>query len=251
MSAKRGGTFLMAAGAAALAFGLVSPAIAGPIGLIDSFDDTNLSEYTLTKVLDASGTADNLSFSSPSGVLTVTSTGSDGPEQVLFFRNDGASLGVGEELRASAAITNLDTGGQPADFGIAVGATPTAGVRQDFLFVSFRGTTQLNSRGFDGTSELGQVQAFGVTPETLFIARTAADTFEVGYYDDGVRTVMVTRTVSNAAVGDNIGFYADLRADGAIIDGLDDLTIAAIPEPASLGLLGLASLVGLRRRRTA
>ncbi|TWT90265.1 hypothetical protein Mal64_06500 [Pseudobythopirellula maris] len=201
---------------------LAASASAGPVGVIDEFDDANLTEYTLTKILDQ-GTTSNIAFSSPSGMLEVASTGADGAEQVLFLRNDGFGLAEGEELRVDIDLT---IAGAVNDLGIAVGATPTAGVREDYLFVSMRSATQVNSRGFIGVSEIGQIQNFGVDVEQLFISRPAASTFELGYYAGGARTVMRSEDVgANISIGDNVGFYADLREDGATIAGLDNLRI--------------------------
>jgi hypothetical protein len=189
--------------------------------LIDNFNDTLLSEYTFTKVLDQGATT-NTSFSSPSGLLTSTSTGADGAEQVMYMRNDGHNLDVGEELRIDNAIAQANGN----DLGIVVGATPTAGSRSNYLFVSFRGPTQLNTRGFIGTTEVAQIQAFGVTTTQLFIARTATDTVELGYYAGGVRTIMRTENVgANTSIFNNIGFYSDLRADAVGYNGLDNLQI--------------------------
>jgi autotransporter-associated beta strand protein len=189
---------------------------------IDTFSDTSLTEYTFTKILDQ-GAVTNTSFSSPAGIIASTSTGADGAEQVLFLRNDGFNLDVGEELRVDNALTQANGN----DLGIVVGATPTAGVRQNYLFVSFRGPTQLNSRGFIGSTEVGQLQAFGVTVSDLFIARTDTSVFELGYYDNnGTRTIMRTEDVgANVSIANNVGFYSDLRADGVGYNGLDNLVI--------------------------
>jgi autotransporter-associated beta strand protein len=195
------------------------------IATIDTFDDTNLSDYTFTKILD-NGTVTNVSFASPSGVLAASYAGAEAQaEQVLFFRNDGINLEVGEEVRVDNELVTANAGGQPGDFGIAVGANPSAGVRDNYLFMSYRGATQLNTRGFNNGTELAQVQSFGVNADQLFIARTASDTYEVGWYDGGTRNILTTRTGVNASVGNNVGFYSDLRIAGATYDGLDNLVI--------------------------
>lgn len=222
---------------------------AGPVGLIDDFSDADLSDYTFTKVLDQGAMTTNISFSSPSGVLQASSSGTTGAEQVLFFRNDGYSLGVAEELQVDSAMTTAISGGQAADLGIAIGATPTPGVRSNFLFISFRGLTQLNSRGFIGSTEVGQVQAFGVTADKLFIARPAADMIELGYYTGNTRTVMTTRNIGlNVSIADHVGFYSDLRADGALYSGLDNLRI--VPEPGTWLLTLLAAVGAWSGRRS-
>jgi hypothetical protein len=229
--------------------------MAGPIGLIDDYSDTDLSEYTLYKVLDQGAGTTNIAFSSPSGELTVTSVGTTGAEQVLFLRSDH-SLGVGEELQVDGP--SIESGASTEDFGLAVGETPTslgdpqAGDNRnqaDFLFISYRNPTQLNSRGFNNGAEVGQDQEFGVTATQLFIARTATDEFELGWYDGATRNIAITRTGVNADMGSNVGFYADLRADGAMIGNLDNLRIVPEPSGVMLAMLALAGLVGLGRRR--
>jgi hypothetical protein len=73
---------------------------------------------------------------------------------------------------------------------------------------------------------VAQIQAFGVTTTQLFIARTATDTVELGYYAGGVRTIMRTENVgANTSIFNNIGFYSDLRADAVGYNGLDNLQI--------------------------
>jgi hypothetical protein len=115
--------------------------------------------------------------------------------------------------------------------------------------VYVRNTGQMFSRGFNGASELAL--AGGSTPaniSSLFIARTALNTYEVGFYDGATRNLLATRTMSNATIGNAIGFYADVRAVG-IRGTMDNLTLTAIPEPTAAALLGLGSLGLLFRLR--
>jgi hypothetical protein len=82
----------------------------------------------------------------------------------------------------------------------------------------------------------------------LFVARTAPDTFDLGYYSAGTRTVLTTRTVANTAIGNAIGFYADVRALG-IRGNLDNLTLTVIPEPSVAALMGIGALGLISRLR--
>ena len=232
-------------------------AVAGPIGLIDDFGDTDLSDYTFYKVLDQGAGTTNIGFSSPSGTLQASSSGTTGAEQVLLFRNDGYSLGVGEELQIDGP--SIESGASTEDLGLAVGETPTslgdpqAGDNRnqaDFLFISYRTPTQLNSRGFNNGAEVGQDQEFGVTATRLFIARTATDVFELGWYDGATRNIAVSRTGVNADMGSNVGFYSDLRADGAMIGSLDNLRIVPEPSAVLLAMVALAGVAGWQRRRS-
>ena len=223
-------------------------------GLIDDFSSPGLPEYNLNKILDQNAGATNISFSDVAGSLAGISTATTGAEQVLFFRNDGITLGTGQELQVDGPVTDSGTGTE--DLGLAVGQLPTslgdpaAGSTRnlaDYMFISFRGPTQLNSRGFNGNAEIGQVQSFGVNADTLFIARLANDDMELGYYTGATRTVVRTVTPVTTDIYSNVGFYADLRADGATLAGLDNLRI--IPEPASFVLVGMSVLGMLAARR--
>lgn len=254
-----------ASAAAVLAIGTSASA-----QLIDDFSDTDLSEYTFTKVLDQGDGTTNVSFSSPSGALQVNSAGSSGAEQVLFLRDDFA-LDVGERLLADVDPST----GWDRDLGIAVAATDTptglgstAGdVRSDYVEVSFRSDNQVVSIAVNDTTEASG-QEFATTdyngeqfnttdPLSLYIARLSANEFEVGWFQNGTFHALTNNggvinpyVVDNADVGLALGFYADVRADLAASPvTLDNLRIEAIPEPASLGLLGLGGLAMLRRRR--
>jgi hypothetical protein len=240
----------MAAGALLFAWG-GTVAVAGPVGIIDDFNTPGLSEYTFYKRLDQGAGTTNISFSDAAGSFSGTSTGTTGAEQVLFLRNDGATLGLNEELQVDGPATRVGTAN---DLGLAIAETPTSLVgagdnraTADFLFISFRNNTQLNSRGFNGGAEVGQVQNFGVNATKLFIARTGNASVELGWYDGITRNVSRSLTVADINIFNNVGFYADLRNDGGGFTGLDNLQI--IPEPASCVLVALGMVAALVRRR--
>ena len=234
--------------AAALLVALGGSAVmAGPIGLIDDFEDTDLSDYNSTVILDAGGTGSNTyAWQSPAGSLELDTSVYDGIEQYAFIRS-GLTLAVGQEVQADVVVGA--TGSQ--DIGLYVGGTtPVTGVRVDYIAMYRRNSGQLFSRGFDGTSEYPLAGDWNndIPIDALFIARTAVNTYEAGWYDGGVRNVLATRTPTTPNDGDVVGFYADVRAAGTV-GGLDNLRI--VPEPASmlLVLLSLVGLVGLGRKR--
>ena len=172
-------------------------ALAGPVGLIDDFEDTNLSEYTGTVILDVNGGASNAStWQSPAGSLELVTTTYDDIEQWAYIRSS-VSLDVGEEVQVD--VIAGATGDQ--DIGLYVGGTaPQAGVRQDYVSMYRRSSGQLFSRGFDGTSEYGLVGDWtnDIPIDTLFVTRTDTNTYETGWYYDGARNVLATRTPRNA-----------------------------------------------------
>lgn len=215
--------------------------------LIDDFSG-DLSAYTATRILKASGSGNNVySWQISGGSLQIDTTTYDGIEQFALTRID-VSLSVGYELTAAYSHQNLGL----QDIGLYVGAGhPSAGVRADYVNIYMRNNGQLYSRGFTGTTELSLSGGSSPAVESLFIARTAPNDFELGWYEGGVRNVLVTRTMSNTDIGNAIGFYADVRGAGTR-GNLDNLTIALIPEPSTCALLGLAGIIAwpwLRRRK--
>lgn len=224
---------------------MLAVATAGQAALIDDFSsEASLLAYTPTVILDANGGAANVAYPqiADGGLQLVTAT-YDGIEQYAFVRN-GLSLAVGEEVQGE-----FNHNGASQDIGLYVGGTtPVTGIRQDYVAVYARATGELFSRGFDGTTEYGQVGWISPPYTKLFIARTDVNTYEAGYYEGAARNIMATRTPSFPNDGDVVGFYADVRAAGTL-GTIDNLTV--IPEPASLVLLGLGSLLAAARRRRA
>ncbi len=224
-----------------------SAALAGTIGLVDDFNDTDLSEYTATVILDANGGGSNVStWQSPAGSLELVTGTYDGIEQWAFIRN-GLTLQVGQEVQVDVIVGATGT----QDIGLYVGGTtPQTGVRQDYVAMYRRNSGQLFTRGFDGTTEYGLVGDWNnnIPIDTLFIARTAMNTYDAGYYNGSTRTVMATRTPATPNDADVIGFYSDVRGAGTV-GNVDNLRI--VPEPASamLVLLGVVGLLLGRKRR--
>lgn len=240
---------MVAALAAVVAGGAVAHAT-----IIDDFSTTTLSPaYTQTAVLDQGATR-NVAYGSPSGGLVAVSTGADGAEQVLLLRSD-ASVAVGQILRADVALLGS---GLNQDLGIALAATATPTItnlngsqRSDYIFIGFRGDqTHIIANGFNGTAGIGTNQVFGLTNMSgLFIYRTSPTTFIMGYNDNGGPDVNAfTFTVANTNIGNAVGFYTDMRASNTV-GTLDNLRIDTVPEPASLGLLGLGAMALIARRK--
>ncbi len=216
--------------------------------LIDDFSG-NLSAYTATRILNNGNHApvNTYNWQVSGGSLQLNTTAYTGIEQFALTRTD-FSLSVGYELTATYSHTSLGT----QDIGLYVGAgTPVPDVRADYLSIYMRNNGQLFSRGFDGPTEFPLAGGGSPTMDTLFIARTGTTTYDLGYYSSGIRTILISRTVGNSAIGNAIGFYADIRGLG-VRGNLDNLSLAPIPEPATGALLGLGALaVILARRRRA
>jgi hypothetical protein len=223
-------------------------AVTSQAQLVDDFSG-NLSAYSDVRILNNGNHApvNSYTWEIASGALQLNTTAFTGIEQFALTRTD-FSLAVGMELRTD--FNPGYTGTQ--DVGLYVGAgTPTVDVRANYVNVYVRNNGQIFSRGFNGTTEFGL--AGGATPaniDSLFVTRTAVDTFELGYYDGVTRTVLTTRTIASgnaAGIGSAIGFYADVRALG-IVGNLDNLTLA-VPEPSSATLFGLGALLSVLRLR--
>jgi len=215
-----------------------SAAMAGPLALIDSFDDTNLSEYTQTLVLDQNATS-NISFISPAGQLQVTKTAGTEAEQVLFLRDD-FTLAVDEILRVDLSYTAT----MRADIGIAVAATATptpliynAGLggtqetRRDYAAVYVQADAN-NLKGIyiDGTTPGPTIFAggFGTLANGdvlgLYIRRDSLNDFALGYSTAAGDTDFATQSLANTAIGNAIGIFGDVRSVSTF-GGLDNLRV--------------------------
>jgi hypothetical protein len=230
--------------------------------LVDDFTSGNLSPYTRTIVL-AQNADPGIDFLASGGTLSVSRTYSSGgaAQQDVFLRND-FSLNIGYTLRVDATVAaNASAYG---DFGIAIAAsaTPTAAVwtsgtadaRQDYIAVYVkRQTDAIGRAGFNGTVNAGGSTGTAGVPGLanltgLFITRSAADTFSVGYTTASGDTTLFTYTGMNTSIGNALGFYSDMRST-ASVGTLDNLRIEAVPEPGAMSLLALSGMGFVMMRR--
>ena len=190
----------------------------GEVNIVDDFSD-DLSNWTNTLILDAQNVGTNTSAFEINNnrQLELETTNFNGVEQYAFIY-DGLSLGVGEEVRLDVPVPISGN----RNLGLYVGGTaPVPGVlgfdtRRDYIAVYSGTNNRIATRGFDGTNEYNNIEATATNASTVFIAQSFANTFEVGFYRDGVRTVTAVRTPAFPNAASFVGIYADARQQGTI-----------------------------------
>jgi hypothetical protein len=250
MSTKRMTTWAVATATLLAALVAGSPAVAGPIGIVDNFSVNSAGSYTRSLILDQNAT-DNSTLDIAAGVLRVTKDSGTEAEQNVFLRND-VSLGIGEVLRADVSAGAV-SGNQ--DLGIAIANTVdpvdavwtsgTADVRKGVLYSYVKGNSaQVRTDSYSSTgAALGNTIANIAlnTVTGLYIKRTGSLGFDAGYSTTSGDVLVKSYVVDDANFGTAVGFYTDMRAV-ATFGSLDNLRI--VPEPNSL-VLGMLSLVGI------
>ena len=190
----------------------------GEINIVDDFSD-DLSNWTHTLILDAQNVGTNTSeFQiNGDGQLELATTNFNGIEQHAFIY-DGLSLAVGEEVLLDVPVPISGN----RNLGLYVGGTePVNGVlgtdtRQDYIAVYSGINNRIATRGFDGTNEYNNLETTATNASTLFIAQPFTNTFEVGFYRNGIRNVTAVRTPAFPNDATFIGIYADARQPGTI-----------------------------------
>ena len=216
----------------------------GEESLIDDFSG-NLSNWTSTVILDAENSGSNTAAFeiNDNEQLELVTTSYNGIEQYAFIY-DGLSLSEGEEVRLDVAIPAVGN----RNLGLYVGGTaPVTGVfgtetRRDYIAVYSGTNNRIATRGFDGANEYNNVELIALGASSIFIARTTASRFEVGFYtveDD--RIVIATRNPEFANAATFVGLYADARAQGTL-GTADNFRIQSMDSPSNIpseGPLGL------------
>jgi hypothetical protein len=235
--------------------------------LIDNFSDTSLAEYTQTTVLD-NNTVRGVAFSSPAGLLQSANIDTT-PEQMLMLRNDFA-VGIGETLKVDAIVPQQAIFG---DIGIAVASSATPGAvaggasgdvrtAANYVFIAVREQGDLTAAGdrVNGATftagNANSTQIANITHDQisgLYISRLSADQFVAGWINNSNalnQVFAVTISGGNAVgIGNAVGFYTDVRANGTY-GSVDNFRIeAGVPEPTSVALLAMSGLLARRRRR--
>lgn len=247
---------------------LCSMALAAQSQVIDPLTGS-LAGYTTTLVLDNSlGAGQGVSFSSSGSGLSANYAGTGtSAEQALFLApvsSFATTFVVGDMLTVSASIPASST---LEDFGLAISsATPVAASAGnsynsrptfDWASISIRpsqNSIRVNSSISGTVNTSGGVIGIGspTTVTGLYIAWLSTDVFNVGYVTTSglVSDENITFNASST-IGADIGFYGDLRATGASLSSLSNLTIGPVPEPSTVALcgVGLAGWLGMRRRK--
>lgn len=198
----------------------------------DEAFEGGVGAYTAT-VIEGSTRSHVSAWETVGGSLRMNTTSWDEGVQTHALTRTDVPLLVGYEWQA--AFSAEFTG--PRDLGLYVGAGhPNEDEKTDYINVFVANDGSVQADGFDGATPYGSVNGGLNSVNSLFIARTATNTFQVGWYDGETRNVLATRTVGNPLVGKSVGFYAAVEGAG-IVGSFTSATITRAPEmtPAGFG----------------
>jgi hypothetical protein len=209
------------------AFGAVMTSGAD-VAVIDNFDDGDVSDYITVVMLDTGNTAiHNVSaLEAVGGTVQVATDTYYDIEQTAYIK-PGYHLEVGQEIR----LDYVPNGGSRA-MGLFAGLMPTENVRANYINI-YAEAGSINTRGFNGTTEMNLQSMSGAVYTTMFIRRDGEYDYVAGVYDaSGSETILKDRNelIFGGTSDIVIGLYTDIRSTGTLGVG-DNLTIGAISIP--------------------
>ena len=205
-------------------------AVAAQAAVIDNFDDGDVSDFIPVVMLDNSNPAVHnvAALESVDGKVQVVTAAYSAIEQTAYVK-PGYLLKIGQEIQ----LDFTHNGGNRA-MGLFAGIMPTENVRANYITVYGEANT-INTRGFNGTTEMTIAAIQGVAYTKMFIRRYGQYDYLAGFYDAaGKETILKNRIGLNFGGASDIvvGLYSDIRAQGIIGTG-DNLAIISMPtDPA-------------------
>jgi len=167
-----------------------------------------------------------------------------------FASTSGLNDHADENRRAISGTNDTDqslvtfASGFNADYALS---TPGAGQHSQFAGLWGLATGGPNSLNYVASANIGGTQnatTFSITAAELGLTANSGQSFKfVATYLNGGNTYR-----SDEAIG-NIGITGNPGGPPSSITFSDSRTYTLVPEPASLGLLAVAGVWGLRRRR--
>jgi len=228
-----------AAGWASAATPVSYTATAAPSANPDGVDQTNTPVDVWQEVITPGTSGGAGSYSNPTwypGAWTLYSyndaTGGSIDEYHTFA---GGAISVGQTVSIGIANSAIATG-QHVGFSLIDGGSPI-----NFYFVGGDSSGHYRYDDAGGTDQDTGLGFEYQTPITVSITLTSATT-----YSATAGTASWSGTYSGAIT--EMDVYNHAAGDGSDL-GYDNLTVSAVPEPVSAGLIGVLGVPALLRRR--
>ena len=229
------------------AFGLTTSVVhAAP--LVDDFSSDTSANYTGSNSFNSGG-----SFDISGGTLNVTA----GTNNTFSVVHNTSSLGIGETfsidvVTPSTGAGNNSGGSDAARLMLTTGTGQPNGSSTFGFRLRIDSNTNIKIQTYSSTSSTNVDTGVSptVAPDTFWIDRVTATSFEFYYGSAGSRTLIGTGNLEASDVVNPIHVGVQGFANPTELHQFDNLQIQAIssiPEPGSLALLGMGGLLMLRR----